>query len=196
MILSTWPLPVLTREMLEWYCKHWDFKATFKLVNSNVSGNIPRTRTKLFIQSTAKLFSGMNLAHSSSFFPWMDCDHSMGQGAMCMKLSLFERINEFICMYVSTCWPWCLLLSAFYLPGEVEPKHLELSTQANNFLWRITLISGKCCTWQGPKLATITHSKSWCICKIRLPVTIWISISWIWMVQKLSIIKPGSSAEN
>lgn len=96
----------------------------------------------------------------------------------------------------STCCLRCLFLCQFYLPGEVEPKHLELSTQANNFLWRITLIWGKCCTWQGPKLATIMHSKSWCICKIRLPVTIWISISWVWMVQKLSTIKTGSSAGN
>lgn len=109
MSLPMWPLSLLAREMLEWYCEHWDFKATFKLVNSNVSGSFPRTRTKLFIQSTAKLFSGMNLAHSNSFSPWMVLGHSTAEGPVLgaehMQLPLLWRINEFTSIDAGHCSP-------------------------------------------------------------------------------------------
>lgn len=109
MILPMWRLSLLAREMLEWYCKHWNFKATFKLINSNMSGSIPSTRTKLFIQSTAKLLSGMNLAHSSSFSPWTVHGHSMAEGlvpeAVHMQLPLLWRINEFTSIDADHCPP-------------------------------------------------------------------------------------------
>lgn len=174
MIFPIWPLSLLTRGVLQWYCKQWDFKATFKLVNSNVSGSFPRTRTKLFIRSTAKLSSGRNLTHSNSFSPWTggswaQCGWgaSPGDSEHAALTSLEDKwVYQHRCWLLSTSWLWCLFLGAFYLPDKAEPKCFELSTQANSFICRIALVWGKCCTWEALELATIMYSK------IRLPVTI------------------------
>lgn len=91
--MPMWPLSLLTKEMLEWHSRHRDFKAAFKLVNSNISGSIPRTGTKLFIQWTAKLLPGMNLAHFISFSPCMVLGHSVALWALCW------RINQLILKY-------------------------------------------------------------------------------------------------